>query len=113
MDGLWDGLEKAGQQPDRLLLEWCSAAEGGRWQTIMKEAEKKRSMVTQEEIEQTQKMLAETKVPSPRNPRTSDENQPAQFACMRCGNRWTVNYGVNVERICPQCRSNSIRWLKD
>ena len=27
VDGLWDGLEKAGVRPERLLLEWCS---GGR-----------------------------------------------------------------------------------
>ena len=36
--------------PDRLLLEWCSAAEGGRWQTIMTELEKKRQTVTREEV---------------------------------------------------------------
>jgi heterodisulfide reductase subunit A len=113
MDGLWDGLEKAGLRPERLLLEWCSAAEGARWQTIMVEAEKKRSSVTHEEIEHTQNILAETKIPGPRNPRSSDENQPASFTCLRCGNQWSVNYGVNVERACPQCRSNSIRWLKD
>ena len=34
MDGLWDGLAKAGLRPERLQLEWCSAAEGSRWQTI-------------------------------------------------------------------------------
>jgi heterodisulfide reductase subunit A len=113
MDGLWDGLEKAGLRADRLLLEWCSAAEGARWQTIMKEAEKKRSSVTLEEIERTQVILAEAKIPGPRNPRPSDENQPARFACMRCGNQWTVNYEINTERVCPQCRSNSIRWLKE
>jgi heterodisulfide reductase subunit A len=112
MDGLWDGLEKAGLRPERLLLEWCSAAEGARWQTIMKEAENKRSSVSLEEIENTQSILAEAKVPGPRNPRSSDENQPASFVCLRCGNRWTVSYEFNMERICPQCRSNSVRWLR-
>ena len=111
-DGIWDGLEKAGLRPDRLLLEWCSAAEGARWQTIMREAENKRQSVTQEEIEQTREVLVEARVPSPRNPRPKDEGQDATFVCMRCGNEWNVKYDVNTERICPGCRSNSIRWLR-
>ncbi len=112
MDGLWDGLEKAGLRTDRLLLEWCSAAEGGRWQTIMKETEKKRQSVTSEEIDGTRTALEDAKIPRPRNPKASDENQDADFVCMRCGYSWKGNYRSNVERICPQCRSNSIRWLK-
>jgi len=112
LDGLWDGLEKAGLRPDRLLLEWCSAAEGGRWQTIMVEAERKRQSVTPEEIEQTRAALKEVRVPNPRNPKESDENQEARFACLRCGHRWTGMFHVNQERVCPQCRSNSVRWLK-
>jgi heterodisulfide reductase subunit A len=111
LDGLWDGLEKASLRSDRLLLEWCSAAEGARWQTIMHEAEKRRQGVTQDEIEQTRQVLQEAKVPSPRNPRNSEENQTSQFACMRCGHQWTGPYNTNIERMCPQCRSNSIRWL--
>jgi heterodisulfide reductase subunit A len=113
LDGLWDGLEKAGLRPERLLLEWCSAAEGARWQTIMKEAEKKRQTVTPEEMDRTRGILAETRTPGPRNPRPADENQDASFACMRCGNKWIVQYGVNQERTCPQCRSNAIHWLKE
>jgi heterodisulfide reductase subunit A len=112
VDGLWDGLEKAGLRPERLLLEWCSAAEGARWQTIMKEAEIRRQSVTPEELEHTQAILKETKVPGPRNPRSSDESQPAIFSCLRCGQQWTVSYSSNLERTCPQCRSNSVRWLK-
>ena len=112
LDGLWDGLEKTGLRPERLLLEWCSAAEGARWQTIMKEAENKRQAVSSEEILHTQEILKETKVPGPRNPKTSEENQPALFFCLRCGHKWTVSYSSNLERTCPQCRSNSIHWLK-
>ncbi len=112
MDGLWKGMEKAGLRTDRLLLEWCSAAEGGRWQTIMKEAEKKRQSVTLEEVEKTRTALAEMKTPSPQNPKASDDNQDANFSCMRCGHRWTGVYGRNTERICMECRSNSIRWIK-
>jgi heterodisulfide reductase subunit A len=112
LDGLWDGLEKASLRPDRLQLEWCSAAEGARWQTIMEEAENKRQGVTQEEIEQTREVLVEARVPSPRNPRPRDEGGEANFVCMRCGNEWNVKYEVNTERICPSCRSNSVRWMR-
>ncbi|MEJ2735501.1 MAG: hydrogenase iron-sulfur subunit, partial [Anaerolineae bacterium] len=112
MDGLWDGLEKAGVRPDRLQLEWCSAAEGGRWQTVMKEVEKKRHAVTADEVENTRQVLAQARVPSPRNPRPTDENVDAEFACMRCGNGWNGYFSRNAERICPQCRSNSVRWLR-
>jgi len=111
LDGLWNGLEKAGIRSDRLFLEWCSAAEGARWQTIMEEAEKKRLSVTSEEMVKTQAALKEAKVPIPRNPRPKDEGQQSSFTCMRCGHHWEDVYNSNVERICPQCRSNSVRWL--
>jgi heterodisulfide reductase subunit A len=112
LDGLWDGLEKSGLRPDRLLLEWCSAAEGARWQTIMAEAENKRQAVTPAEVEQTRALLATAKVPGPRNPKDSDEKQDAEFACMRCSHQWTGYFSANLERTCPQCRSNSVRWLR-
>ncbi len=113
MDGLWSGLEKAGVRPDRLMLEWCSAAEGARWQTIMKEVEKKRLSVDMEEIDRTRVALERSKVPRPQNPRPKDENTEAGFACMRCDHRWTNLFQVETERTCPQCRSNSIRWIKN
>jgi rubrerythrin len=112
VDGLWDGLDKAGVRPERLQLEWCSAAEGARWQTIMVEAEKHRQLVTLEEVEQTREALAKARVPSPRNPKPGDENQDADFACMRCGHRWKGFFSRNAERTCPECRSNSARWLR-
>jgi heterodisulfide reductase subunit A len=111
LDGLWDGLEKIGVRPDRLQLEWCSAAEGARWQTIMTEVEKKRQIVTAEEVEHSREILATTRVPSPRNPKPADESQDAKYACMRCGHHWTGYFSRNAERICPVCRSNSVRWL--
>jgi heterodisulfide reductase subunit A len=110
LDGLWEGLEKGSLRPERLLLEWCSAAEGARWQTIMREAEKKRQSVSTEEIEQTRELLTKARVPSPRNPKPADAGQPAQYGCLRCGFQWTAAFKVE-ERTCPQCRSNSVRWL--
>jgi heterodisulfide reductase subunit A len=112
MDGLWDGLEKAGLRPERLLLEWCSAAEGARWQAIMQEAEKRRQSVTPAEMEQTRTALTKARVPTPRNPRPADENQDAEFVCMRCSHRWIGYFSADLERTCPQCRSNSVRWLR-
>jgi len=111
VDGLWAGMEKAGVRPDRLLLEWCSAAEGARWQTIMQEAENKRLGVTLDEIGHTQKTLSDLKVPNPRKSRPKDEGQMVDYTCLRCGSDWIgVNQG-NMERICPTCRSNSVRGL--
>jgi heterodisulfide reductase subunit A len=112
IDGLWNGLEKAGLRPDRLMLEWCSAAEGTRWQTIMEEVEKKRLSVNLEEIERTREVLEQGKVPRPKNPKPVDDNTEAGFTCMRCENHWNDVFNPEVERICPQCRSNSIRWTK-
>ena len=112
LDGLWDGLEKAGVRPDRLLLEWCSAAEGARWQNIMHAAEEKRLTVTPVEIEESRTVLAKSRVPGPRNPKTEEEGQRSQFACLRCGKDWAASLGRDTERICPQCRSNSVRWIR-
>ena len=112
LDGLWDGLEKAGIRPDRLMLEWCSAAEGARWQTIMNAVETKRQGVVLAEIEQTRAILAEKRIPSPRNPRLKDENRVSDFVCMCCGHSWEGVFLVDQERTCPSCKSNSIRWLR-
>ena len=112
LDGLWDGLEKVGVRPERLQLEWCSAAEGGRWQTIMEEVEEKRAAASADEVENTRQVLAQARVPSPRNPRPTDENQDAEFVCMRCGHHWTGYFSRDAERTCLQCRSNSVRWLR-
>jgi heterodisulfide reductase subunit A len=112
LDGLWDGLEKFGVRPDRLLLEWCSAAEGVRWQSIMYAAEKKRKMVAPEELEHTRAVLTKARAPRARNPKPADEKQKAEFACLRCGHRWGSIFSVDQERTCPDCRSNSVRWLR-
>ncbi|MCX6001851.1 MAG: hydrogenase iron-sulfur subunit, partial [Chloroflexi bacterium] len=58
-DRMWEAMEKLGIRPERLQLEWISAAEGPRFVEIMQELEKMRGKVTKEEIEHTQKALAE------------------------------------------------------
>jgi heterodisulfide reductase subunit A len=57
-DRLWNRLEKLGIRPERLQLEWISAAEGPRFARIMRELQELRQKVTAEEIEQTKKLLA-------------------------------------------------------
>jgi heterodisulfide reductase subunit A len=59
VDKLWDKLERLGIRPERLQLEWISAAEGQKWANTMKDLEKMRAQVTQEEIEYTMKVLKE------------------------------------------------------
>ena len=112
VDGLWDGMEKIGLDPTRLQLEWCSAAEGNRWQHIMEQVEGRRQAVTKQEIKETTGLMKEARVPGPRNPRPRDEGQPAEFACLVCGESWDVIYNSDQERGCPACRSNSVRWIK-
>ncbi len=46
----WDTLEKAGVRPERLQLEWISAAEGQKFAKVMHQMEELRKTVTAEEI---------------------------------------------------------------
>jgi heterodisulfide reductase subunit A len=57
VDRLWDRLERKGIRPERLQLEWISAAEGAKFALVMKEMERIRQAVSEEEIEHTRKVL--------------------------------------------------------
>jgi heterodisulfide reductase subunit A len=57
-DKLWNKLEKLGIRPERLQLEWISAAEGPRFAQIMRQLEEMRQEVTPEEIAHARKVLA-------------------------------------------------------
>jgi len=57
-DRLWNRMEKLGIRPERLQLEWISAAEGPRFAQIMRDLEEMRQKVTPEEIAHTRSMLA-------------------------------------------------------
>jgi heterodisulfide reductase subunit A len=56
---LWDKLEKLGIRPERLQLEWISAAEGQKFARVMRGVEELRGQVTGEEIEHAKKVLTE------------------------------------------------------
>ncbi|MFX0139172.1 MAG: hydrogenase iron-sulfur subunit, partial [Candidatus Hodarchaeota archaeon] len=63
VEKLWDKLEKLGIRPERLQLEWVSAAEGQKWAKVMKAVEEMRQKVTKEEVEFTMKVLREDEKP--------------------------------------------------
>jgi heterodisulfide reductase subunit A len=59
VERLWDKLERWGIRPERLLLEWISAAEGQRFAQTMRDIDELRKKVTKEEIEHTIRVLTE------------------------------------------------------
>ena len=54
---LWNKLERAGVRPERLQLEWISAAEGQKFAKVMQRLEELRKTVTLEEITHTREAL--------------------------------------------------------
>lgn len=56
-DKIWNRMEKLGMRPERLQLEWISAAEGPRFAQIMSELEDMKNKVTEEEIEESRVIL--------------------------------------------------------
>jgi len=66
---LWNKLERAGVRPERLQLEWISAAEGQKFAAVMSRMETLRTTVTTEELAHTPVALkpkrAQEKMPKP------------------------------------------------
>ncbi len=60
---MWDKLEKMGIRPERLQLEWISAAEGQKFARTMAEMEELRRKVTMKEIEHTIRAFEEAGKP--------------------------------------------------
>jgi heterodisulfide reductase subunit A len=113
VDALWEGLEKRGVRPERLQLDWVSAAEGQKWAKVMRELDELWAGVTAEEIEQTREALKEAKPPIRGSLDRLKKPTAATMLCMRCGNKWEVTFdpAADEERLCPKCRSNSVRVL--
>jgi heterodisulfide reductase subunit A len=61
MERLWEKFKKWGIRPERLQLEWISAAEGPRFAEIMRGLEEMRKKVTAEEIEFTREKIRNSK----------------------------------------------------
>jgi heterodisulfide reductase subunit A len=70
MDKLWNKLEKLGIRPERLQLEWISAADGQKFARVMREMEDMVKAVTKEEIEHTMKVLREDEANEAKKKRT-------------------------------------------
>jgi len=59
VDLLWNQLERKGIRPERLQLEWVSAAEGQKWAQVMRELEMMRQTVSRGEVEKTIEVLGQ------------------------------------------------------
>jgi len=59
VDKIRKKMEKRGIRPERLQLEWISAAEGIRFAKVMEKMEELRRSVSAEEIAETLKILKE------------------------------------------------------
>jgi heterodisulfide reductase subunit A len=57
IEKLWNRLERLGIRPERLQLEWISAAEGQKFARVMKELEEMRKKVTDQEVKETVEIL--------------------------------------------------------
>jgi heterodisulfide reductase subunit A len=72
---LWNKLEKAGVRPERLQLEWISAAEGQKFAKVMRQMEELRQKVTAEEIAHAVEALK----PKPKKKR-AEKKEPEEAA---------------------------------
>ncbi len=59
IEKLWNRLDKLGIRPERLQLEWISAAQGAKFAKVMTELDEMRKTVTREEVAETQAILEE------------------------------------------------------
>jgi len=75
VEKLWDKLEKLRIRPERLQLEWISAAEGQKWMKTMKELEEMRKQVTTEEVEQTKKIIREERLKAEARKKAKEEKK--------------------------------------
>jgi len=73
---LWDKLEKAGVRPERLQLEWISAAEGQKCPKGMRQMEELRQTITEEEIAHSREALK----PKPKKKKAAKKKEEAAVA---------------------------------
>jgi heterodisulfide reductase subunit A len=58
IEKVWSKMEKLGIRPERLQLEWISAAEGQKFARVMQELDVMLRQVTAKEVEETMQILA-------------------------------------------------------
>ncbi len=59
VEKVWNQMEKLGIRPERLALEWISAAEGQKFARVMRELDDQNKKVTEEEVKETMEIVAE------------------------------------------------------
>ena len=57
IEKLWNKMERLGIRPERLQLEWISAAEGQKFGRVMRAVEELRKKVTEKEVKETMEIL--------------------------------------------------------
>ncbi len=75
----WTKMERLGIRPERLQLEWISAAEAQKFARVMAELEELRGQVTAEEVEEARQIL-DAEAEKDRKRKTKDEEQPEPAA---------------------------------
>jgi heterodisulfide reductase subunit A len=78
VEKVWNRMEKLGIRPERLQLEWISAAEGQKFARVMRELESLLCEVSAEEVAETRRVLAEDEelVPKLAPPAGTSEGLP-------------------------------------
>ncbi len=66
VEKVWSQMEKLGIRPERLQLEWISAAEGQKFARVMRELDEMLGGVTEEEVAETVKILSKKKLSQPK-----------------------------------------------
>jgi len=59
VEKVWTKMEKLGIRPERLQLDWISAAEGQKFARVMREVDEMLRQVTEEEVQETIRILDE------------------------------------------------------
>jgi heterodisulfide reductase subunit A len=70
---MWKKMEKLGLRKERLQLEWISAAEGLRFQEVMRKIEDLRNTVTPDEVEETKKILEKERTKPKKSVKKDDQ----------------------------------------
>jgi heterodisulfide reductase subunit A len=66
VERVWTRMEKAGIRPERLQLEWISAAEGQKFARVMRELDEMLKKVTEEEVKETMEILRKKNFGAPK-----------------------------------------------
>lgn len=40
------------------------------------------------------------------------KEEQSRFKCLRCGHEYVAPFRKDLERVCPKCRSNSVRRMR-